>query len=469
MIGEIYEGPSDVQEVHLRDWLVNEDDLYMNMGMLKVVAERGLEATSGDFSTPYREAGYLVWHANGQARQNLLEDISAEHAGHPYCNPHADDIDFQIECDYIGMISPGMPEAAQDMCRRQGRVVNHGDGIYGGMFFTAMYAAAFFEHDVRRIVELGRQAIPADGDYGRIIDDVLAWYLEHPHDWRATWREIEAGWNHDLCPWGPTENEGRFNIQASFNGAYVALGLLYGEGAFIRTLEITNRAGQDTDSNVANVGGIIGTVLGYERLPGHVKDEMRPYMERVYNHTDYAITTATEACMRLAIANVVAQGGEESDDALLVPAQPFRYQGAAEVSFPNFAVVDVYLVTDPRLRWTGTWSKVERAEALFASTTAGDVLMIAFSGNNAYVQGDLHHDKGILEARIDGELVQERDMYHPPHWDRANQATAVWVTGLPDGDHTLEVWVTGRKNPKSDGSGITLGRVVSYSGRIDPP
>ena len=196
---------------------------------------------------------------------------------------------------------------------------------------------------------------------------------------------------------------------------------------------------------------------------------MAPYMERVYNHTDYAITTATEACMRLAIANVVAQGGEESDDALLVPAQPFRYQGAAEVSFPNFAVVDAYLVTDPRLRWTGTWSKVERAEALFASTTAGDVLMIAFSGNNAYVQDDLHHDKGILEARIDGELVQERDMYHPPHWDRANQATAVWVTGLPDGDHILEVRVTGRKNPKSDGSGITLGRVVSYSGRIDPP
>ena len=36
-VGEIYEGPSDVQEVHLRDWLVNEDDLYMNMGMLKVV------------------------------------------------------------------------------------------------------------------------------------------------------------------------------------------------------------------------------------------------------------------------------------------------------------------------------------------------------------------------------------------------------------------------------------------------
>ena len=467
--GEIYEGSVAVQEVHLRDWLVNEDDLYMNMGMLQVVAERGLEATSEDFASPYREAGYLVWHANGQARQNLLEGIPAELSGHPYYNPHADDIDFQIECDYIGMISPGLPEAAQALCLRQGRVVNHGDGIYGGMFFTAMYAAGFFETDVRRVVELGRRAIPDGSDYGRIIDDVLRWHLDHPGDWRATWHQIEAKWNHDLCPWGPTENEGKFNIQASFNGAYVALGLLYGAGDYLQTIEITNRAGQDTDSNVANVGGVIGTIIGYRGLPERVKREMAPYLDRVYNHTAYSITTATEACVRLAVANVVANGGEESEDALLVATQPFHHQGPAEVSFPNLAIVDVFAAADPRLRWNGAWTKAERAELLFASASRGDALRVSFSGNTVFVQGDLHHDKGILEARIDGELVQERDMYHPPHWERANQATAVWVSGLPDGEHTLEVRVTGRKNPRSDGIEIALGRVVSYAGRIDPP
>ncbi len=92
-VGEIYEGPSDVQEVHLRDWLVNEDDLYMNMGMLKVVAERGLEATSEDFSTPYREAGYLVWHATAilimsdaesrQAQTNPAHQIASPSSTQP--------------------------------------------------------------------------------------------------------------------------------------------------------------------------------------------------------------------------------------------------------------------------------------------------------------------------------------------------------------------------------------------------
>ena len=333
--GRMFLGAVDVQEHALREWLVNEDDLYMNMAMLAVVADKGLTASSEDFAAPYREAKFLVWHANGQARQNVLAGIPAELAGHPAYNPHADDIDFQIECDYIGMISPGLPEAAQDLCRRQGRVVNYGDGIYGGMFFTAMYAAAWFETDPRRVVELGRQAIPADSRYGLLIDDLLACHRDHPSDWQAAWRAIEGRWNHDLCPWGPTEPGGKFNIQASFNGAYVALGVLYSGGDYYRAIEITTRAGQDTDSNTANTGGIMGTLVGYEGLPERVQRQMWPYLNRIYHHTDYSIVTATAECVRLAIANVVANGGQERESDVLVRRQPFRHDAPAEVSFPG--------------------------------------------------------------------------------------------------------------------------------------
>ena len=47
-----------------------------------------------------------------------------------------------------------------------------------------------------------------------------------------------------------------------------------------------------------------------------------------------------------------------------------------------------------------------------------------------------------------------------------HQCTAVWVTGLAAGEHRLQVRVTGRSNPASEGVGITLGRVVSYAGRV---
>ena len=110
----------------------------------------------------------------------------------------------------------------------------------------------------------------------------------------AAWRAIEGKWNHDLCPWGPTEPGGKFNIQASFNGAYVALGVLYSGGDYYRAIEITTRAGQDTDSNSANTGGIMGTLVGYEGLPERVRREMWPYLNRIYNHTRYSIVTAAD-------------------------------------------------------------------------------------------------------------------------------------------------------------------------------
>ena len=44
--------------------------------------------------------------------------------------------------------------------------MNYGDGIYGGMFVSGMYAAAFFESDPRKVVEAGLAAIPARSPYG---------------------------------------------------------------------------------------------------------------------------------------------------------------------------------------------------------------------------------------------------------------------------------------------------------------
>ena len=50
-----------------------------------------------------------------------------------------------------------------------------------------------------------------------------------------------------------------FNIDAKLNGAYVALGLLYGAGDFDATLRIATRAGQDSDCNPASAGGTLGS------------------------------------------------------------------------------------------------------------------------------------------------------------------------------------------------------------------
>ena len=46
------------------------------------------------------------------ARYNILRGMKPPASGNWRNNPDADDIDFQIESDFIGLMSPGLPKAA---------------------------------------------------------------------------------------------------------------------------------------------------------------------------------------------------------------------------------------------------------------------------------------------------------------------------------------------------------------------
>ena len=461
--GRIIEGPLALDPEGL-EWLPEQDDMYVNMALLKALVDNGLDASAAAFAKEFAYGGFLLWHANGQGRQNLLAGIPPGNSGHPKYNPHANDIDFQIECDFIGLISPGLPESAQRICDRAGHLMNYGDGYYGGVFVTAMYAAAFIENDVEQIVELGLKALPKESGYAQVIKDLLKWHRQYPDDWTATWQEIENKYNHDLCPWGV---EKKFNISASVNGAYIALGLLYGNGDFNKTIEITTRCGQDSDCNPANAGGILGTLLGFSNLPEKVRADMAPYIETKFDFTPYSIESASQECLRLALANVQDAGGEVSGDKVKIRVQSFKAAGSAEVSFPTLEPVDRFDVTDERIVWDGEWKLFPKGdESMRRSANPGDMMEAEFTGNVVYVQGDIRYDQGILEVFLDGEPMDTRDMYLPKQWRRADQSTAVWLTGLSGGKHKLQVRVTGQKNTDSEGVEISLGKIVTYRGEV---
>lgn len=83
-----------------------------------------------------------------------------------------------------------MPVATNELCLRAGRVMKYGDGIYGGMFASCIYSAAFFEHDPRKVGEAGVACLPPQSPYALLINDVLAWSDEHPGDWVKSWELI---------------------------------------------------------------------------------------------------------------------------------------------------------------------------------------------------------------------------------------------------------------------------------------
>lgn len=469
--GSIYEGTLDIHPKAPTIWLHNEDDLYVNMAFLEIMQEKGLDATQDDFATVFRESKFMLWHANGQARQNILAGVKPGLSGHPVHNPHADDIDFQIECDFIGLVCPGMPQTARVIADKVGHLMNYGDGYYAGVFLAALYTAAFYDANIPRMIRNSLQTIPDGSDYKEMIRDLLGWHEENPEDWRSTWQKLEDKWNFDRCPWAKTD-QGRFNIQGSFNGAYIVLGLLYGQGDYIKAISICTRCGQDTDSNVGNCGGIMGTIIGYANLPQEVKDELDPYMDRDYNFTNLSINSATEVSLSLALENIQRHGGSVDGDTVSIQPQAFESEGDCEVSFHDFEFADTYRATDPALKWVGNWDietvrqQGTGSEPLVRSTNAGDYLEIEFSGTCVYVQGDMNSRYGIIDTYIDGKLMQSRDMYIPSQWNDACQSTAVWITGLEDGQHQLRVKVSGKRRPDSDGIEIALGRVVSYRGAV---
>lgn len=193
------------------------DDIYMDLTFVDILEKYGLDAPVDSFASAFAHAGYKLWHANQAARYNILNGIKPPESGHWLNNPHADDIDFQIESDFAGLMSPGMPNAAAQMGDRIGHIMNYGDGWYGGVFVSSMYATAFVSDDIQFVVSNALKMIPEKSDFYKCIHDVIAWHRQYPDDWHQTWFEIQKKWSSDIgCSKGVFD---AFNIDASINSA----------------------------------------------------------------------------------------------------------------------------------------------------------------------------------------------------------------------------------------------------------
>jgi hypothetical protein len=320
MVGVAWGGPTEfrytgaiIPEQEIPAWrpdMVNQfwqDDLYVEMTFLRTLERYGLGANMRQAGIDFANSRYPLWHANRQGRENLRNGIAPPDSGHPQFNPHADDIDYQIEADFSGLIAPGIPQAAIDLGEVFGRLMNYGDGVYGGQFVGGMYAAAFFEKEPVKIVEAGLQCIPSRSQYAETIRDVLRWYRQYPRDWQRTWELVEQKYNGNPDYRRFSCTQGNFNIDAKLNGAYIVMGLLYGQGDIERTVVISTRCGQDSDCNPSNAAGILFTTIGYSRLPERFKSHLDTRAS--FAHSDYTFEKLIDVCVKLARQAVVRYGG----------------------------------------------------------------------------------------------------------------------------------------------------------------
>jgi hypothetical protein len=442
---------------------IGQDDLYVEMTFAEVMDRVGLDATTEQYGEMFRDSKYSLWHANAGARRLLNRGVKAPMSGHPDHNVHANDIDFQIESDFIGLMCPGLPQASNRYADRVGRVMNYGDGLYGGMLFGAMYAAAYFETDPHRVVEQGLLAIPAESGYARLIRDVLAWHAEAPADWRKTWRLVEEKWNrHDLCPDGALVP---FNIDARVNGAYVVLGLLYGDGDFAKTLEISTRAGQDSDCNPSSAAGILGVMLGYGRIPEEWKAGIPSLADTKFEFTSYSFNEIVASTLRRAEKVIVDAGGTVGPEEVVIPVQSPKAPPLEQWD-PGVPVARVE-PDQPAWSWKGGW-KAETLKNEWSSWKvrqaggAGDEATLAFEGTGVAIVGTMGQEGGRADVYLDGAKAGEIDAWIP---ERTNDNDYWHVTGLANGPHTVRLVVRSEADARSNGRAIRLERAIVYGPR----
>lgn len=320
------------------------DDVYLDFTFVEVIERLGINAPADSFAVAFAREDYKLWHANQAARYNILNGIMPPASGFWLNNPHADDIDFQIEADFAGLMSPGLPNAAAEICDRTGHIMCYGDGWYGGVFVAGMYAAAFTTDDISAIVQQGLKAIPSQSRFHKTISDVVKWHSQYPDDWKKCWFEIEKHHTSEKgCPEGVFN---AFNIDASVNSAYVVVGLLYGGGDFHRTMDIATRCGQDSDCNPATAAGILGVVKGYEGIPSFWKPAIEKVQDIDFPCSSLTLNQVYELSYRHALANIVLNGGTTDETSVEIQLQ----QPAAvafEASFPGmFPVKELLVRTD---------------------------------------------------------------------------------------------------------------------------
>ena len=340
-----------------------DDDYYYEMVALYGFERHGVGMTVEQLGDMWKEYKAGTWGSSEQARLALERGIKAPESGSPRYNRWFHTIGPEFSSDIYGMISPGMANLAGAVARKYSHVNGYAEGSDGAVFVAACISEAFFETDPVKIVRQAAQLIDPRSNYRKAIDFVLAEY-GHGKPWRKIAAESEARWRPDY----PQLNN------AVANGALVALGILFGKGDYLKSINIVTQAGDytDADCNAANVSSVIGAMHGFKAIPTQFTE---PLHNRIYGDhlgplnlgrtIDERIDDLARRLVEVGRKNLLANGARLDRDMLVIPRQAVKTQD-----------LEYFDINDYGALWNPDW-RLEGASRGGAGATYldGDVLV----------------------------------------------------------------------------------------------
>ena len=237
----------------------SDDDTDIEFVTLHAVEKYGLDITYPEITQMWKtHINDFIWVANREARNLMDQGLVAPDTGRKQNNKHWFQIDPQLVNEIWSAFYPGMTEHAARRALWGARITNDDWGTHPTIAYGAMISAAFFEKDVRKLVDIAIKAVPDEGPFAEGIRDVVKWHSENS-DWRDTRDQIHGKY----YAYKKGSYEAPVSVVSSLaNGLTGIMAVLYGEGDYMKTVGIATSAGYDCDNQAATAGGLIGVLNG---------------------------------------------------------------------------------------------------------------------------------------------------------------------------------------------------------------
>ena len=291
--------------------IVSDDDISGTFTFIRALEDSGLyENTPDDFfgemwlNYILENQSILWWGGMSVSTENtaflrLKNGYKSPESGSIALNGKivAEQIGAQIFIDAFGMVAPGKPELAAKLAKKSARVSHDGAAVDAAVVQAVLISLAFEEKNMERLLDEAIKFIPEDSIITQIHRDVRQWSKEDG-DWEKTYARIFEKYGYDKFGGG---------CHIVPNHAIMVMAWCYAPDNFHKAMTIINTAGWDTDCNAANVGAVMGLVVG---LDGICKDyDYRgPVADRIVVPTSegtYGVTSCLE------IAKMVARIGSK--------------------------------------------------------------------------------------------------------------------------------------------------------------
>lgn len=246
------------------------DDLDIQILWLLLMEDKGVRIDAKMLGEYFNEFMIFTHAEYGIAKTNLRTGFQPPVSG-TFNNDFKDSCGSYIRSEIWACLFPGYPELAASYAFEDA-IVDHGDGegVYAEVFMAAMESAAFYENDVRKLIDIGLSYIPAECAVSRAIREAIATYEQGmtPEQTRDYLMQNFIGhleWHYiseEDEKKGYTGTKMGWDVPS--NIMIIIYGLLFGQGNFEKSMLTALHYGEDTDCTAGTIAALFGIMHGMD-------------------------------------------------------------------------------------------------------------------------------------------------------------------------------------------------------------